>query len=286
MGAEEKRVAKAKVKDESNRRWSGLSTDVWQLLGPDEKAERIDSLKEAAKEEKRRVEEAAKEEKRRVKKAAKEEKRRVEEEAKEEERRVKETAKAEQKATKADEKNQRWSGLSTATWQALGPVEKAERIDSLEALAGSGGSHPGNQERRLVTALAKANVPAAVAAQTARNELRKGTQTVMKVQHQPSYRLKMTKGVREGIRNNTKRRKAVMTVLDSLANLMATGLTHEVAVTFDPKWEQDVAKLRVRAAQEMDVLEQDVLACKQHASWEKHSEQRKERAKRKRKRRL
>jgi SHAQKYF class myb-like DNA-binding protein len=50
---------------------------------------------------------------------------------------------------------------------------------------------------------------------------------------------------------------------------MATGLTHEAAVDFDPKWEQDVAKLRVRAAQEIAVLEKDILACRQHASWEK-----------------
>jgi hypothetical protein len=50
--AEEKRVNKAQAKDESNRRRSGLSTEDWQALGADGKAEVIDRLKEEAKEEK------------------------------------------------------------------------------------------------------------------------------------------------------------------------------------------------------------------------------------------
>jgi hypothetical protein len=43
-------------------------------------------------------------------------------------------------------------------------------------------------------------------------------------------------------------------------------------LNFDQEWEQDVAKLRVRAAQEIAVLEEDVLAFQQHASWEKRKE--------------
>ena len=132
-------------------------------------------------------------------------------------------------------------------------------------------------EADLQTAQARAGDPEAAAAQAALSVLRKGTQTRMKTKHQPSQRVKMTEATDLRIQNNTKRRQTVVTVLDSLANLMATGLTHEAAVDFDPKWEQDVAKLRVRAAQEIDALEQDVLACQQHASWERDQTQRRAR---------
>jgi hypothetical protein len=67
---------------------------------------------------------------------------------------------------------------------------------------------------------------------------------------------------------NTKRSKTQA----DMAALMATGLSQQVALNYDPEWEQAYAKLRVRVAQELTVLQQDLLAWKQHASWEKDRE--------------
>jgi hypothetical protein len=85
----------------------------------------------------------------------------------------------------------------------------------------------------------------------------------------------MAEGVQEEIhQKNTKRRKAVSVSLD---NLLATGLTREVAEAtgVDRKWQQARAQLQARVAQEEAVLRQDLLAFQQHASSQKEVQRKK-----------